>query len=274
VALAGGALFAVFGLDRATGSSPVQHLYYVPIIFSAIRFRMYGGIVAALAAVFLYHVANPHLLTLRYEESDLLQIVLFFAVGAVAARLTDDAERLRRLAMTDDLTGLHNLRSFEIRLAAMVRSARESRAPVALLVLDIDRLKSLNDRYGHLTGAEAVRTVGQLIGRRVPAGSVACRYGGDEFVIAMSRCPPALAHQVAEDLCCAVYECAPTLAKRAFEAGTLSISIGIGSTSFDESAPSGPPWPSDAEVGESLFRVADAALYQAKELGRNQVFVA
>ena len=58
--------------------------------------------------------------------------------------------------MTDDLTGLHNLRSFEAHLAGMVRASRESRAPLAMLVADVDRLKAMNDAHGHLAGAEAV----------------------------------------------------------------------------------------------------------------------
>src|SRR6185503_7630494 len=131
----------IFGLDRATGSAPVQHLYYLPIIFAGRRFTMRGGVLAALSAILLYHAANPHLLTLRYGERDLVQIALFLAVGMFSAKLTVDADRLRRLAMTDDLTGLHNLRSFEARLAALVRASHEAHAPLALLVADVDRLK-------------------------------------------------------------------------------------------------------------------------------------
>ncbi|MEP7116538.1 MAG: diguanylate cyclase [Acidobacteriota bacterium] len=272
VALAAAALLMVFALDRATDVAPVQHLYYLPIILAARHFKMRGGIVAALAAVLLYHAANPHLLTLVYEESDLVQIVLFLAVGAVAGRLTADAERLHHLAMTDDLTGLHNLRSFERWLAAMVSDARATGEPVALLVLDLDRLKSLNDQHGHLAGAEAVRTVGRLIAERVPEGAVACRYGGDEFVIALPRGGQLAAQHLADDLCRVVRAAAPTLANRAFPAGTLSISIGLASAAFAADPASGEPAPSDAEAGESLFRDADAALYQAKAHGRNQVF--
>jgi integral membrane sensor domain MASE1 len=72
----------VFELDRRTGSAPIQHLYYLPILFAAVRFRMRGGLTAAVAAIVLYHVANPHLLTFRYEESDIVQVALFLLVGA------------------------------------------------------------------------------------------------------------------------------------------------------------------------------------------------
>jgi diguanylate cyclase (GGDEF)-like protein len=268
-----GCLLLVFALDRATGATPVQHLYYLPIIFAGVRFGMPGGLIAAVSAIALYHVANPHLQTFKYEESDLVQIVLFLATGVVAAKLSADADRLRRLAMTDDLTGLHNLRSFEARLATMVRAAREGRASIALLVLDVDRLKSLNDQYGHLTGAEAVRTVGHVIGEQLPPDAIACRYGGDEFVIAIPQCTPSLVHRVADGLRRAVQANAPVLAGRSFAAGTLTISVGGTCASLDRAGPSYAVSVRDGETGESLFRAADAALYRAKARGRNQVCV-
>src|SRR5258705_6552404 len=87
-ALVIGTLLVIFGVDRATDAAPVQHLYYLPIILAGFRFRMRGGVAAALSAIVLYHLANPHLLTFRYGESDLLEIVLFLAVGIVTAKLT------------------------------------------------------------------------------------------------------------------------------------------------------------------------------------------
>jgi diguanylate cyclase (GGDEF)-like protein len=267
-----GALLLVFLLDRATDAAPVQHLYYLPIIIAAVRFGRQGGIVVALSAIVLYHAANPRLLSFRYGESDLVQIVLFLAVGVTTAQLALDAKRMRQLALTDDLTGLHNLRSFEARLRTMVRASRETGLPLALVVLDVDRLKSLNDRYGHLTGAEAVRTVGHIIGQRFPAEAVACRYGGDEFAIAIPECAPSLVHRMADDLRRAVHDIAPVLAGRSFAAGTLSISVGGSCTSFGQDATSRAS-ETDVETGEALFRSADAALYRAKADGRNRVWV-
>ncbi len=141
----GGAIAAtcslIFALDRVTGAAPVQHLYYLPIIFAAVRFGGGGGLSAALLSIVFYHLANSIGWTLHYQESDILQMAVFVAVGVTAGRLVNDSRRFRQLAMTDDLTGLHNLRSFETRLKSMVLAAREKAAPLSLLVLDLDNLE-------------------------------------------------------------------------------------------------------------------------------------
>lgn len=258
------ALFIIALLDHATGDLPFQHLYYLPIIFAATRFGRRGGIIAGLAAVVLYHLANPRLMHLSHNEGDIVQMILFFTVGLIAAKLTDDANRMRQLAVTDDLTGLHNLRSFETHLARLVSQARIYKSPLSLLVLDLDRLKSLNDSFGHLAGAEAVRTVGHLIAGRIPPNAVACRYGGDEFVIALPEHTIAQAVELAEGLRRTVHDAEPTLIGCCFPAGTLSISIGAaGRLCYGTGG--------DFQEGEELFRAADRALYKAKEQGRNKV---
>ena len=283
------ALALIFMIDRATAIAPVQHLYYIPIILASVRFGFRGSVVAA-AAIVLYHLANPQVITFRYEESDVVQIALFIAVGLTAAKLSNDSRRLHRLATTDDLTGLHNLRSFEAQLRMLMRAATRRALPIALLVLDLDRLKSLNDTHGHLAGAEAVRTVGQTIADHLPGGAVACRYGGDEFVIALPDCEDVRARTIADGLRLAVNSLAPVLAGVSFPAGTLSISVGI-ACSATTPLPATPP-PSrmarfsssedsrarapldDDAAGEALFRAADAALYVAKSGGRNRVSAA
>lgn len=274
-------LAAIAGLDYLTATAPVQHLYYLPIIYAAVRFRRPGGILVALAAVLLYHLANPHLLTLRYGEADVIQILLFVAVGLVTAKIASDAGRLRYLAGTDDLTGLGNLRSFEVYLARMIVEGRRTSSLIALLVLDIDRLKSLNDAHGHLAGAEAVRVVGLTIARLLPEGALGCRYGGDEFVLALPQIEEEEALSFAETLRREVELLAPVLAGKPFPAGTLSVSIGI---SFNDFFPattinrralrqrkSAAREAAENDLAERLFQMADRALYEAKNSGRNRV---
>ena len=259
----------VFWLDQWTSLPAVQHLYYFPIVFAAIAFGMSGGLGAAAVAILLYHFANPRVLTLRYAEADVLQMVVFLAVGIVAARLAEDHRRVRHLAMTDDLTGLHNLRSFELELNRIVREALVRRHSVALMVLDVDRLKGLNDEHGHLVGAEAVRTVGRLIAECIPPEAVGCRYGGDEFVIAVPN-GTSTASVVANTLREAVHTAAPELAGQPFPQGTLSISIGLVVREFNDRLIDMSRDSTD-ELGETLFRAADEALYMAKRAGRNRV---
>jgi diguanylate cyclase (GGDEF)-like protein len=268
------ALWLVFELDRRTGSAPVQHLYYLPIILASLRLGRRAGIGAAIVAIFLYHAANLARFSSGYSDADVVQTILFVVVGIVTAKLSADARRLRQLATTDDLTGLHNLRSFEARLERMIRTSRDARTPLAMLALDVDRLKSINDTYGHLAGAEAVRLVGHTLPAQLPADAVACRYGGDEFAIAIPNCGRTLARTYAEELRGAVHALAPELAGRSFAVGALSISVGFACVDDDcwltpdSSKNCGED---DVSIGARLFSVADEALYIAKQQGRNRV---
>jgi diguanylate cyclase (GGDEF)-like protein len=266
-------MLVIFALDQRFEAAPLQHLYYVPVIMSAVWLGTPASLLASLVAVVLYHLANPPLWTWRYGQADFVQIALFLAVGLVTSRLTADARRFRHLAETDDLTGLHNLRSFETALNSTLKRARATRRQVSLLVIDVDRLKSLNDAYGHLAGAEAVRTVGQLIGAGLPEGGVACRYGGDEFAIVLDASGPATARAVADRLRSEVHAAAPVLDGTAFPAGTLSISVGA--ASWWPGAPQHDlPYADEGLLGEALFKAADRALYLSKGRGRNLVSVA
>jgi diguanylate cyclase (GGDEF)-like protein len=262
------ALYLIAMLDHATGNVPFQHLYYLPIIVSATEFGFWGGIVVSLSSVVLYHLANAGLISNRQlREADVVQSLLFLVVGLVAAKLAQDAKQLRVLSITDDLTGLHNLRSFEMRLAKFVGQAKRDGSNLSILVLDVDRLKALNDRYGHLAGADAVRTVGRIIGNQIPARAVGCRYGGDEFVVAIPNCYEREVMELSKRLCRLVASEKPTLAGLDFPEGTLSVSVGVVSRRISK----GSDLPG---AGEELFHAADRALYRAKECGRNTVCAA
>jgi diguanylate cyclase (GGDEF)-like protein len=260
----------IFILDRAMENAPVQHLYYLPIILGAYAFGSAGGITTALAAVVLYHAANPTFLIHPYQEFDFIQVALFLAIGIATAKLASDADRLRKLASTDDLTGLHNLRSFEGHLRAFVLAAREEHTPLSMMVIDVDRLKELNDRHGHLAGAEAVRKVGHLIARNIPREGVACRYGGDEFAIVIPSCDMVRAEEIAAALCKSVHGASPLLLGQVWPAGTLSISIGVAIEPHRSTRPED-YWLPAEQAGQNLFRAADEALYHSKNTGRNRV---
>ena len=268
-------LALIFWLDRITASAPLQHLYYLPIILASLRIGAPAGFGVSIAAIVLYHLANPAMFVTGYRESDIVQIVLFVAVGLVTARVSEDARRLHHLAATDDLTGLHNLRSFEACLVNLVRSAESAGSSLAMLVLDVDRLKSINDVHGHLAGAEAVRTVGGVLASRLPPDAVACRYGGDEFAVALPGHTVEQALQVAGELRQSVAAVAPLLAGISFRQGTLSISVGVACLERQPRRRPGIAVATSPQIsGEVLFKAADDALYHAKRDGRNRVTVA
>jgi diguanylate cyclase (GGDEF)-like protein len=262
----------IYKLDESTGAAPIQHLYYLPIAIAGLWLPRHAGLLAGLAAVVLYHVANPILLPSHYRESDIVQIVLFVGVGVITAKLADDRRQLHRLSITDDLTGLYNLRGFDARLLPIIRTASQASTPITLVVLDVDRLKSINDTHGHRAGADAVRSVGQLIGAWLPDGAFGCRFGGDEFVVALPGRDISAASEIAEALRASVHAAAPALAGVAFPPGTLSISMGLACRGRFDGQSRAPEL--HTEMAESLFHAADQALYVAKTAGRNQIHAA
>ncbi len=258
-------LVLIAALDERTGVLPVHHFYYVPIIMAALRFRKAGGLLVACASVALYQLANPNLWQWQYAERETLQLIIFIGVGWVTAKLHEDAERMRILAYTDDLTGLHNLRSFEAHYARLLRTAQTTHIPLSLVILDLDHLKDLNARFGHLAGAQAIQTLGRLIADHLPDDAVACRYGGDEFVLALPNFSLPRALRWAESLRLRLARSSPTLAGHLLPPGTLTLSAGVAVIVVEtvEDLPA---------QGETLFHWADEALYQAKEQGRNRVY--
>jgi len=235
----------------------ISHLYYLPILLAATQLgRRYALGVAGLAVV-LAHLADPDLSRFHYAEADVMELLLFMTVAIVASRLTQDARELRRLASTDDLTGLHNLRSFEAISRALIERQRLSQGAVAMLALDIDGLKRLNDSYGHLTGSDAVQHVGKVLASVLPPGAQACRYGGDEFAVVMAEESSQQTAELVRQIQDAVAASAPVLDTRPFPPGTLSVSVGCASSSIALAV-------ATASAFTQLFRQADEAMYAHK----------
>lgn len=126
-------------------------------------------------------------------------LTLMQAVGAQIAAAIDVAElheRLKRAANTDALTGLHNYRYFYDRLEEEIARAERHQTPLAVAFFDLDKLKNVNDTYGHLAGNEVLRILGQRISSQVRTEDVPARYGGDEFAIVMPETPREEAEKV------------------------------------------------------------------------------
>jgi diguanylate cyclase (GGDEF)-like protein len=160
------------------------------------------------------------------------------------------------LASHDPLTGLINRREFEIRLRRAIRATRAEGSLHALLYLDLDEFKVVNDTCGHLVGDELLKQLTALLRSRVRRHDVLARLGGDEFGVLLEDCPLAHARQIAEELRRTVREFRFRWRDRLFDVG---VSIGL--------VPIGP------ECGDlnQVLSAADAACYVAKDSGRNRV---
>jgi two-component system cell cycle response regulator len=163
------------------------------------------------------------------------------------------------LAVTDSLTGLHNRRYFDMHLQRLFEAATQSGKPMALVVCDIDHFKHVNDRHGHMAGDEVLREFSARVRRNIRSADLACRYGGEEFVVIMPETDPALATTVAERIREEV-ESHPFIVQEGKEQLPITVSIGVACRDGTDDTP------------EKLFKRADFALYSAKRAGRNRVF--
>ena len=166
----------------------------------------------------------------------------------------------RRLAAQDDLTGLANRRAIIAALERDVARAVRTGEPLALMMVDVDHFKRVNDRWGHQAGDAVLRSVAAVLGQRVRAQDIVGRYGGEEFLLLLPDTTRDGAHQLALHLCAAV-QVAPCAWGN--EAIPVTVSIGVFAGSLERGA-----------HGGQLLQAADSALYRAKAAGRNCVELA
>lgn len=186
-------------------------------------------------------------------------------LAAVVAMCVDNVvqhERMRWYGLTDSLTGIANRRFFERRLAEEVERWFRQQEPLALMLIDVDHFKQVNDQYGHQVGDHALREMAGLFGRDLRGADVLARYGGEEFVLLLPNTARPQALAIAERLCACV-------ARHRFAVGAgkervITVSIGVASLDHDSDLNGELP-------GEWLLNRADGALYQAKHAGRNRV---
>ena len=171
--------------------------------------------------------------------------------------LNNNLQASIELALVDSLTGLYNRRYLEMHLAEMLDQAKSRSRPLTLMILDIDYFKAVNDTYGHDAGDEVLRAFAQRVKNVVRGADLACRLGGEEFVVVMPDTGMETAGRIAERVRSAVQD-------SNFETGQpdrqipVTVSIGL-AQSLAEPDP------------DMLFRRADRALYRSKNEGRNRV---
>ena len=168
-------------------------------------------------------------------------------------------ERIRQMAMVDELTQLKNRRTFEQAFLTMLSRAKRRRGPLSLIITDIDRFKRLNDTYGHPFGDLVLQQVSAVLQRAVRNVDLAARWGGEEFAILLEDSDEAgallIAERIRQDVAALTFD---------HETGPVKLTLSLGIASY----------PDDARSQSDLLNRADEALFYAKENGRNRAVAA
>jgi diguanylate cyclase (GGDEF)-like protein len=172
-----------------------------------------------------------------------------------ALKLGETLEALRRLATRDQLTGLLNRREFDRILAEESERAARFGRPLALILVDIDHFKKVNDTHGHPAGDEVLREVGRRLGSLMRSVDRVTRFGGEEFALVAMETDRSAALETARRICA-------EMARTPIQTGsiTLPVTVSAGLAVL----------PGDATDGKALIAAADKALYAAKAAGRNR----
>ena len=243
-------------------SSPLLNLYLLPIILSAFTLgRLVTLLQVAVIAIchLLLALATPGLdvVSLVYASQAVGQLAPFLLVAylttTLSADITEARERIENLAQTDALTGLYNLRMFnEVWQRAHDASERD-RGLYALLLIDMDKLKDINDAFGHEAGNSAITLVAQCLLRSIRNTDYAARFGGDEFAVLLPGASPEIAEAVVKRVRHNVFKTTLDLRSRMIR---CSVSIGVVN------------YPKDGRDKRELLSMADRKMYRDKELRR------
>ncbi len=212
---------------------------------------------AVYAAAFAAFVLKPGLhLAPSAEQQDVAD---FFRPLTYRQRY----EQAREMALRDPLTGLYNRRYFQDALERESDSALRYSSPLALLLIDVDHFKPVNDRYGHQEGDRALKLVGASIARTVRGADIACRVGGEEFAVIAPRADEEIAELLGERVRASLRQDFRAV-DPPFAMDRLTVTIGVAAISGQESEPV-------KSIPDRIFGIADRRLYLGKKTGRDRV---
>ncbi|MCB5183943.1 GGDEF domain-containing protein [Methylobacillus gramineus] len=230
-----------------------RHQHHEPAVISlCIPIVAQGNVLGIL------HLENHHGNEMTEVQRRLaINLASQIALAMASMRLR---ETLRNLSVRDPLTGLFNRRYMEESLQRELVTAQRKNRPLGIVILDIDHFKTFNDTFGHDAGDFLLREVGALLTAHSRASDIACRFGGEEFVLIYPETAPEVVEQRTEQIRQAIFALQLQHFGRAL--GQVSASFGL---AF---------FPQHGSSGDELLRLADKALYRAKAEGRNRLEVA
>jgi diguanylate cyclase (GGDEF)-like protein len=251
-------------LFRAPRNYPLEYLCVPFLIWAALRFgrREAASVTLLLSGVAVWgtlHGFGPFAIGTKNESLLLLQAfmgivaVMTLALAALATERRRAEEQIRSLAVTDPLTGLANYRKLVDVLDGEIRRFGRTERSFAVLLLDLDGLKRINDQHGHLTGSRALCRLADILRVYCRDIDTAARYGGDEFALVIPEAGPNEARQVSQRI-------RERLAQDT-EAPLISVSVGAA------------VYPLDGDTRDALLGAADRALYEMKRRSHQNTHV-
>ncbi|WP_290651075.1 GGDEF domain-containing protein [Aquisalimonas sp.] len=257
-----GTIMVAIGTPSGTATIFVW-VFLIPLIAHLLLGRARGLAVSvvflALAATLYFYRMHGHSELMEVIAIANVVICAFVITGlsyAYEAGREQTERRLQELASTDALTGLPNRGALEPILRHKQAEALRDASEFAVLSMDLDYFKAINDDYGHQVGDRTLVVFAELLRQRLRASDVPCRWGGEEFQVLLSGTGRAGAARIAEDIRNALATTEITAEDHCFR---MTISVGVA------------VYPEDASDTPELLLVADRRLYQAKTQGRNRV---
>lgn len=257
--------FVVILLSGAEASQ-FKFLFLFIIITTTIQSGMKQGMIVACVSSFgilaMDIFCAPNLTVNQYFQNDLIIAGVFiltaWPLGFYVKIANEHIEELKNLANVDGLTGVYNHRYFHEILKEKIVSCEKDSTPISMIFMDIDYFKNYNDLYGHQSGDEVLKTIGNLLKKTIRKDDIAARYGGEEFALILPHTSEKEAIKVAENI-------RKIIEETYFEGeenqpnGKITVSIGIS------------VYPDKAKNDVELIKSADDALYRAKFFNKNRI---
>ncbi len=244
-------------------TSPFMSLIYLILMATALtQGRRVTYFMAGLAVSSYILLAFAEFRELNYYLTHIIELFPFMLIAHLGAMLAGESEAARceveRLSLTDDVTGLNNMRNFFLLADTQEKLARRYIRRFAICMIDADNLKITNDQYGHFAGTRLIQQVALLINTHVRSSDICARYGGDEFVIMFNEAGP-------QEVVSAIERIVAGMASTSFDfeghSITTTLSAGVAG------------YPDDGSDVRTIMANADEAMFVSKRSGKNRLTV-
>lgn len=242
-------------------TSPFMSLIYLILMATALtQGRRVTYFMAGLAITSYAMLASVDIREINYYLTHILEVFPFMLIAHLGAMLAGESETARqeveRLSLTDEVTGINNMRNFLLLSNIQEKLAKRYIRPYAICMIDADNLKKVNDKHGHLAGTLLIQKVAQMITDNIRGSDICARYGGDEFVIMFNETGKEEVAGAVERIVCGM-----AAAPFDFEGTAIRTTLSAGLAGY----------PEDGEDVRTVMANADEAMYHSKRNGKNRL---